>query len=317
MKKLFCTVAFLLTLVAMTAEAQILTVSPSSLSSNGATACVSVDKTIASVTFLPSGSWTATLAPRVRFDVSGSTNVTPPDASISVASVTTNAPITVANYGVRRICLTTTAYTSGTINLTAVAGGSSLNELAILAALNAAAANDPPHDDPDSGNPVKIGGRALSFGTNPTSVANNDRTNSYFTRDGQMFMIGGHPNVLTRECRVADADGAQTGAACVTVSAGSKIVVTRAKVTCSASNTVNVAVRIMFDTDSTFASASTTGVAGGILSEDGIYPGGGAQSGDGSGIIGVGADDEDVRYTMADPVTGACSINISYFTITG
>ena len=94
--------------------------------------------------------------------------------------------------------------------------------------------SDPPHDDPDSGNPVKIGGRAVSFGATPTAVAAADRTNFYATRAGIPFVQPGHPNIVTLEAQIEDADGAQTNAAIVTVSAGTKIVVTGVAANCDA-----------------------------------------------------------------------------------
>ena len=41
---------------------------------------------------------------------------------------------------------------------------------------------------------------------------------------------------------------------------------------------------------------------------------GGFTVGDGSGILGVGADNEDLRITSGTPTTGSLDINISYFT---
>lgn len=188
---------------------------------------------------------------------------------------------------------------------------------ATQAAVEAANAQDVAHDAADTGNPVKIGYKAIALGANPTGVTANDRTNSYATRAGQLFTIGGHPNVITVECHVADADGAQTGTACVTVSAGTKIVVTQVQATCSAANSGNVNVRVALDTDSTLAAEATTGAAGILLRHAGISAGSGVGRGDGSGIIAIGADDADLRYTMADPVGGSCAIVASYFTIEG
>lgn len=303
-----------LLLVAAPAAAQVLPVTPSSISANNTTACVDVDRSTAAVTFVLSGTWTGVVEPRVRFDISGVTDVTPPTSLVSAASTAANGTLSIVNYGFRRACVRTTTLSSGTVNLTAVSGGSEFASAMLIAAQ---AANDVAAGTADTGFPVKIGCKALGLGVDPTGVAANARQNIICTTDGQIFIIGGHPNAITRACRVADSDNAQTGQACVTVSAGTRIAVTRALVTCSAANTVNVAVRVMFDTDTTFASSSTTGVAGEIFAHDGVYPGGGVGTGDGSGIIGIGADDEDVRYTMADPVTGACTLSVTYFTIQG
>jgi len=170
------------------------------------------------------------------------------------------------------------------------------------------------HDGVDSGNPVKVGGKAIAHGTNPTAVAAADRTDWYFNRAGVPFVIGGHPNVQTIEAQVQDADGAQTDAAIVTVGAGTKIVVTRVTMSCDAGNTGPINAVVGFGT-ATMPSRAHTGVAGILHGFDGIPAGGGATFGDGSGILGVGADNEDLRMTMEDPAGGACSVSASYYTV--
>lgn len=50
------------------------------------------------------------------------------------------------------------------------------------------------HDDPDSGNPIKVGGIAKDIdGTDPGSVVENDRVNAAFSRNGQMLVSQVHP----------------------------------------------------------------------------------------------------------------------------
>ena len=58
-------------------------------------------------------------------------------------------------------------------------------------------AGDVAHDSADSGNPVKIGAKAVAHGANPTAVAADERTNLYANRAGVLFTIGGHPNIVT------------------------------------------------------------------------------------------------------------------------
>jgi hypothetical protein len=170
------------------------------------------------------------------------------------------------------------------------------------------------HDAADSGNPVKVGAKAIAHGTNPTAVAAADRTDLYANRAGILWTIGGHPNAITKEAQVEDADGAQTNAALVTVSAGSKIVVTRLSMSCDGSNTGPINAIVGFGTASVPARAHT-GVTGVLHGFDGVPAGGGITIGDGSGILGVGADDEDLRFTMEDPAGGSCSISTTYYTI--
>jgi hypothetical protein len=162
------------------------------------------------------------------------------------------------------------------------------------------------HDDADSGNPLKIGFKALAHGANPAAVAVGDRTDGYANRHGIPWVIGGHPHVITHRVNYT---AAQTDAAIITVSSGTKIVVTQVMATADKANTVDVAVRIGFG-----ASNTPTG-AGVLAAHPGIEAGGGFVRGDGSGILGVGADGEDVRITSEVPTTGSIDVTLSYYTI--
>ena len=170
------------------------------------------------------------------------------------------------------------------------------------------------HDAVDAGSTLAMGLRAIAHGTNPTAVAAADRTVWYANRAGVPFVIGGHPNVITLEAQVEDADGAQTDAALVTVSAGAKIVVTRASMKCDGGTTGPTNAVLGFGA-TTIPARAHTGVSGIVAAFDGIPAGGGSVEGAGSGILGVGADDDDLRLTMEDPVGGACSVTVSYYTI--
>jgi hypothetical protein len=172
-----------------------------------------------------------------------------------------------------------------------------------------------PHDSVDSGNPLPLGARAIAHGANPTAVAAADRTRLYANRHGILFTIGGHPNTITRSVRIADATGAQTDASIVgTIAAGTKVAVTAITVTCSKANTVNVAVKLGFGATSIPAD-STTGADGVLLDHEGISPGSGVVVGNGSAILGIGADGEELRLTCDDPVGGFVIVTFSYFTI--
>ena len=162
------------------------------------------------------------------------------------------------------------------------------------------------HDGVDSGNPLKVGYKAIAHGTNPTAVAANDRSDAYCNRAGVPWVIGGHPNIVTVEAAYT---GAQTNVAIVTVAAGLKLVVTQIQATCDESNTVGVGLRVGFATATT---PTTTGV---VLTHPGMVPGSILSRGDGSGILGVGADDEDLRITSEVPTGGSLRILVSYYTI--
>ncbi len=170
---------------------------------------------------------------------------------------------------------------------------------------------DEAHDAPDDGNPVKIGAKAIAHGANPTAVAANDRTNLYANRHGIQFVMAGHPNTLLASANYTDADGAQTNAALISVSAGTKIVVTHITVTCDGANSADTQVRIGFGTANTPANDA----AKVLLSHPGIKPGGGIGLGNGGGILGIGADDEDLRITCEDPTGGALDVVVGYYTI--
>jgi hypothetical protein len=178
--------------------------------------------------------------------------------------------------------------------------------LTTLMTTNLLTQGDVAHDGVDSGNPAKIGMRALAHGTNPTAVAAADRTDWLANRAGVPWVIGGHPNVQTIR---ATYTSAQTDTALVTVAAGLKIVCTRITFACDKANTVNVSARAGFGTANT---PTTTGV---LASHPGIDPGGGMNVGNGAGIIGVGADDADLRVTTSAATTGSIEVVASFYTI--
>jgi hypothetical protein len=168
-------------------------------------------------------------------------------------------------------------------------------------------AGDVAHDSPDSGNPVKVGYKAVNHGSDPSPVAANDRTDGYANRHGVPFQICGHPNVQTVRLQFT---AAQTNVAIVSASAGTKIIVTALQVTLDNASTVFPSVRIGFGTAST---PTTTGV---VAAHGGVPAGGGFSRGDGSGIIGIGADDEDLRITTVGAATGnGVEVVVTYYTV--
>lgn len=148
--------------------------------------------------------------------------------------------------------------------------------------------------------------QAVAHGANPTAVAAGQYSVHYANRAGIPFMIGGHPNVQTVRANYA---AAQTDTALATVATGLKIVCTRLTVTASKANTVNVAVVAGFGAVNT---PTTTGV---LLAHPGIDPGGGVNIGGGSGILGVGADGEDLRVTCSVPTGGSIDVAASFYSI--
>jgi hypothetical protein len=160
---------------------------------------------------------------------------------------------------------------------------------------------------------VATGGVAVAHGSNPTAVAAAAESDLLTNRHGIQFVLGGHPNVISRSHTIADADGAQTDYALLTISTGSKIVVTQISAVCDAANTINTAVRIGFGT-ATLPAPALAGTNGLLI--DGVFgPGSGQQKGVGAGILAIGADNEDLRITCGDPQGGNLYVQYSYFTI--
>lgn len=168
------------------------------------------------------------------------------------------------------------------------------------------------HDAVDAGEVVSVGGVAIAHGANPTAVAAADRTKHYYNRHGIPFVLSGHMNPITKHINVTDADGAQTDAALVTVSAGTKIVVTAIQVTADNANTGDVGFRLGFGAANTPANDAASGM---LASHPGLDGGSGMVIGNGGGILGVGADGEDLRLTCEDPAGGALDVTVTYFTI--
>jgi hypothetical protein len=171
------------------------------------------------------------------------------------------------------------------------------------------------HDAVDSGNPIKMGLRAISHGSNPTAVASADRTHWYSNIAGIPFVIGGHPNIQTAEYYTT---GAQTDDNIMpAIAAGTIYVVTMIQVTASNANTVNTAVRIGFGATAvpTQGASGADAVTQVVLSHGGIPPGSGMIIGNGGGIIGIGGDGVELRITNTAPTTGDLRVVVTYYTI--
>jgi hypothetical protein len=130
-----------------------------------------------------------------------------------------------------------------------------------------------------------------------------------------LFTLGGHPNIQSKCATVTDSDGAQTDLSLVgTINPGTKVAVTQVLATCDNANTGDVAIKIGFASGA-LAADSLTGASGIILSHPGIPGGGGVTRGDGSALIGVGLDGEELRMTCEDPVGGSLKVLYSYYLI--
>lgn len=161
------------------------------------------------------------------------------------------------------------------------------------------------HDRVDVGNPVKVGGKAVEYGTNPTSVAANDRTNWNFTRSGMGLVRDKHPNEITFRVQYT---AAQTNTAIISVSSGTRIMVTGVQVKTNAFNPNIFGYIIGFG-------ATTTPTGTGVVdAHPGCIPG---ASSDDNCRGGIGGDGEDLRITCDDPGTGSeVDVLVSYYTET-
>lgn len=197
----------------------------------------------------------------------------------------------------------------GDVDITSIAAGdNNIGNVDIVTMPNGAFAGTVAHDGNTANNPVTVGGRAVAHGSNPTAVAAGDVTDSYYNRAGVQFVIGGHPNIITRSDSLSSAT---SNAALVTVSSGTKIVVTQMQVVLGTDVSTTPSVLIGFGT----ANTPAIGNAGLVITHPAMAGGGGVSRGDGSGILAIGADGEDLRYTTGTITGGSMYATYSYYTI--
>lgn len=154
-------------------------------------------------------------------------------------------------------------------------------------------------------------GKAVAHGSNPSSIGAGAYADLAVNRHGIPFMIGGHPNIITKSSRftTSQANTDIIGA----ISAGQKIVVVGFSIGVSKATTVNVGVKLGFG--ATVVPADGTAISGVLFDHEGLEPGSGAVVGNGSGILGIGADGEELRLTSDVPTTGALTVTVQYFII--
>jgi hypothetical protein len=168
------------------------------------------------------------------------------------------------------------------------------------------------HDSAGAMAPVLGGLKAIPHGTNPTAVTTGDASFWYGNLHGVPWVMGGHPNVVSRSHIFTTADTI-TDLALVTISTALKCVVTQVSAKTGAAVTVNTSCCIGFGA-ANVPSPSTAGTAG-ILLHGQFEGGAGQQVGNGSGIIGVGSTAEDLRITASAPTGGPLYVTYSYYTI--
>ncbi len=200
----------------------------------------------------------------------------------------------------------------------AVAGNEMQVDVLTLPAVDLGANNDvqgqAAHDAAAAGNPFGAGVYAVDHGADPTAVAAGDVSRWYANRDGIPFVMGGHPNIVSTEYM---ASGAQTNDDMLgAIGTGVKYVITGITVTVAGDSTADVKVRIGFGaTTVPTEPANGASVAGVVLSHDGIAAGSGVSRGDGSGILAIGGDGEELRITSSTPTTGQLHVIVTHYTV--
>lgn len=156
--------------------------------------------------------------------------------------------------------------------------------------------------------------KGVAHGTNPTGITANARVLAIGNRAGIPFTMAGHPNLITKTFTVADSDDAETDVAITgAIGAGTKVIVTYIKAKTSPANSGNTTLRVGFGAANTPA-AALAGTTGLLI--DGTYGAfQGETLGTGAGIVGIGADGEELRFTCSDPAGGHLYLTACYYTV--
>lgn len=245
-----------------------------------------------------------------------------PSTVIAAQTVTSSGSYTTptaANANFVRFACSTPISGSGTVTLTmfglqpadavASGGATSANQVLELAELtDISTFTERTAIAAESTTPVAVACITRAFGANPTAGTANTDMQPICNRQGTLLALTGGPNPFTIR---ASLTGAATDTALVTVTAGLKIGVTRASLACSAATSVSVSLLLGFGAANT---PTTTGV---VLAEPGTAAStlSGITTGNGGGLLGIGADGEDLRYTSSAATSGSCDLVVSGFTI--
>ncbi len=135
--------------------------------------------------------------------------------------------------------------------------------------------------------------------------------------NNSLYVVGGHPDVITRSVYIAAADGAKTDADIIgAIGTSTRVVVTAITVAVDSATTLSggVAVKLGFGAANVPANSST-GANGVLLDHKGIAAGSGIAIGNGGGILGIGAAGEELRMTSESPTGGGFTVTFTYYTI--
>jgi hypothetical protein len=162
---------------------------------------------------------------------------------------------------------------------------------------------------------IMAGGLAVAHGSAPDAADAGDAGAPLMNRHRVPFVIGGHPNVRTAVYNTTAAGTDDNVLAAI--ASGTKYVVTRVTAALGAAATVPVAVRLGFgaSTIPALGASAADAVEGILVYHPGLVPGSGFQMGDGSGILGVGGDGEELRITNDVPTGGTLAVSVTFYTI--
>lgn len=169
------------------------------------------------------------------------------------------------------------------------------------------------HDIPETGRPISTGLNAAEFNSDPPQVsADNDRVRAIATPQGIQFVLGGHPNLITKEYMTTTV---QTNSILIpSVAAGSQVIITEIEVLVSSACTVKPQVRIGFGTSGVPGEPTTgTLTSNMVLSHPGIAAGSGVVRGNGSGIVAIGGDGMELRLACDVPTGDKITVILSYY----
>jgi hypothetical protein len=155
------------------------------------------------------------------------------------------------------------------------------------------------HDAVDSGNPVKIGHKAVAIAATPANVAAADRVDSIANRDGIPWVSTGHPNTLRLYESFSAADTNEVIDTAGSVAVGQAFVVT--------------SYAILLDGDCTEDAVAATLLLGTnvVVKHPGIKPGSGVVESGGHAPIAIGGSGDDVLFTCEAPTGGTLTVQVS------
>jgi hypothetical protein len=211
------------------------TTSTGTITAAAQTVAITIPNGCSAVSLQVTGTWVGQLEFEGTVDGTNYQSVEASNGTQTVNATTTNDIFVLPGAGYDTLRVRASSWTSGTANITFIgtigtaasiltgslpAGANAIGKLAANSGVDigdvdvtscANTSGDVAHDTGDSGNPIKVGGKAVSFdGTVPgTAVAEADRTNFITDLYGRQYVETAHPRYFNAR---ADYGAAQTNA---------------------------------------------------------------------------------------------------------